>query len=120
MAATDDATLEAQMEREHAAYLERARTGDLPAVVDCLREWSAVESVPAQDEFDVILARLEEMTRAGRTHWTESGDLATEGRCVFRQVGWQGQTGAFYPDEAAARAGERGGYSPVYVQVSPE
>lgn len=58
------APFEEQMEREHAAFLERARTGDLRTVVAALREWSEVESVPAQDEFDVILARLEALTNA--------------------------------------------------------
>lgn len=50
------------MEHDHAVYLERIRTGDLTTVVGCLREWAAVESVPAQDEFDLILTRLEAMT----------------------------------------------------------
>jgi hypothetical protein len=31
--------------------------------VAALREWASVESVPAQEEFDLILARLEELTR---------------------------------------------------------
>lgn len=61
---TEDQALEATMERDQAAYLERIKTGDLKAVVGCLREWSAVESVPAQDEFDAILARLEAMAAA--------------------------------------------------------
>lgn len=55
-----------------------------------------------------------------RTFTTSGGDLATEGRCVFRQVGWQGQSGTFYKTEPEARKFEQGGYSPVYIQVVPE
>jgi len=39
---------------------------------------------------------------------------------VMRQVGWLGQTGnvyAFVEGEDVVRAGERGGYAPLYMEV---
>ncbi len=41
----------------------------------------------------------------------------TDQRVHFRQVGWQGQSGAFYSlDEDPSRF-ERGSFSPLYIQI---
>ncbi|MDE2101507.1 MAG: hypothetical protein KGL39_29950 [Patescibacteria group bacterium] len=54
-------------------------------------------------------------------HWNEDGDLVVEQKTLFRQVGWRGQSGAFYgrhiPTETI-RHHEKGGYSPVYEQIA--
>ncbi len=50
-------------------------------------------------------------------HWS-GGDLIVEEKTMFRPVGWQGQSGAFYSLEADARRNETGSYSPVYVQIA--
>jgi hypothetical protein len=55
-------TWESRREAEHQQHLERCRSGSFTDVVAALHEWAAVESVPAQDEFDLILARLEKMS----------------------------------------------------------
>ncbi len=59
--------------------------------------------------------------------WLENGELhvndTTEPKVVFRQVGWLGQTGTFYglnQDGRYIKLHEKGGFSPIYVQVLPE
>lgn len=53
-------------------------------------------------------------------HWSESGNLVVEEKTLFRQVGWLGQSGAFYmvEDHAEALARETGSFSPVYQQIA--
>jgi len=38
-------------------------------------------------------------------------------RIIFRQVGWLGQTGAFYKLDEDPSLTERGGFSPMYIQI---
>lgn len=53
-----------KMERDHEDWLASIPTADLAGAVAALRDWASVESVPAQEEFDAILARLEELAGA--------------------------------------------------------
>ena len=55
---------------------------------------------------------------ATRNHWDTDGNLIIMERTMFRLVGYQGQTGALYENEGTARLMEKGGYSPMYVQVA--
>ena len=38
-------------------------------------------------------------------------------RVYFRQVGWYGQTGAFYGMTDDVKKTEPGGFSPIYIQL---
>jgi len=41
-------------------------------------------------------------------------------RVVFRQVGWMGQSGAFYPtgvSELVLKESEPGSFSPIYIEL---
>ena len=60
----------------------------------------------------------EDETAATRNHWDTDGNLIIMEKTMFRQVGWQGQTGALYESERTARLMEKGGYSPLYVQIA--
>lgn len=39
---------------------------------------------------------------------------------VFRQVGWQGHSGTFYNMTQDPSTVEKGGFSPMYIQIRPE
>ena len=56
-------------------------------------------------------------------HWNDDGDLVIEERTLFRQVGWQGHNDlCFYTveDVDICKQQNRGGYSPVYVQIATD
>lgn len=44
-------------------------------------------------------------------------DTDPERRIIFRQVGWQGQTGRFYTLQEDPSLTEKGSFSPMYIQV---
>lgn len=59
--------------------------------------------------------------------WLNATDLLvnpeeqeTARKVVFRQVGWLGQTGRMYPMGENPSETERGGFSPMYVQIAPD
>jgi hypothetical protein len=54
-----------------------------------------------------------------RNHWNAPGDLVVEQKTLFRQVGWHGQSGRFYPfTQPPSRTDEPGSFSPVFEQVA--
>jgi hypothetical protein len=53
-----------------------------------------------------------------RNHWSDDGDLVVEEKTLFRQVGWRGQSGRYYLNEADPSEREPGGFSPVYEQIA--
>lgn len=66
--------------------------------------------------------RVPKLVHAGAMRWLNTTDLLLnpvepdpDKRIVFRQVGWQGHSGRFYP--MGARPEEAGGFSPVYCQI---
>ena len=50
----------------------------------------------------------------------EDGDANNDKRVVFRQIGWQGQTGRFYTMDENPKLTEPGSFTPMYIQVMPE
>jgi hypothetical protein len=48
--------------------------------------------------------------KSGRT-------LPRDSRAVMRQIGWLGHTGAVYAMDADPSRKEKGGYSPLYIQI---
>lgn len=53
--------------------------------------------------------------------WINETDLLIEDeRVVLRQIGWLGQTKQFYALKENPKPTEPGGWTPVYIQISPE
>lgn len=56
-----------------------------------------------------------------RNYFDSDGNLITELRTMFRQVGWIGQSGAFYvlgEDPEVIKIFEPGSFSPMYIEIA--
>jgi hypothetical protein len=52
--------------------------------------------------------------------WVNPTEEDPDKRVVFRQVGWQGHSGKFYVLGVDPSNSEKGGFSPIYIQIGPE